>query len=121
MLGAIYTPLGPNIYYVTVAVIAICGVLAFFLLLLYARGAIWFVSRFNYRYVSAATVVILVTIVFALTGIGGLAIAGIATAIGAIPVLWGSRRMNCMGVLLLPVTLNMAGIGPVVAHWLGLV
>jgi putative membrane protein len=120
MLSTVYTPLGPGIYYTTVAVIAICGALAFLLLLLYSRAAIWFVSRFNYRYVSAATLVLLLAVVGALTGLGGLAIAFIGTMIGAIPVLWGSRRMNCMGVLLLPVTLNMAGVGPTVAHWLGI-
>jgi len=37
-----------------------------------------------------------------------------------IPVLWGSRRMNCMGVLLLPIALNMVGAGDVVARFLGL-
>ena len=40
--------------------------------------------------------------------------------IGLIPVLWGSRRMNAMGVLLLPIALNMAGAGDTVARWLGL-
>ena len=30
------------------------------------------------------------------------------------------RRMNCLGVLLLPITLNMAGVGPGVARLLGL-
>ena len=121
MLGMVYTPLGPGIYYTTVAVIAICGALAFFLLLLYSRAAIWFVSRFNYRYVSAATVVLLIGVVGALTGPGGLAIAFVGAMIGAIPILWGSRRMNCLGVLLLPITLNMAGMGPVVAQWLGII
>jgi putative membrane protein len=121
MLSTLYTPLGPGIYYTTVAAIALCGAFAFWLLLLYSRAAIWFVSRFNYRYVSAATVVLLIAVVGGLTGIGGLAITAIATAIGTIPVLWGSRRMNCMGVLLLPITLNMAGYGPVVAHWLSLI
>ncbi len=35
----------------------------------------------------------------------------------------GSRTLcvNCMGVLLLPISLNMAGVGPTVAHWLGLI
>ncbi len=121
MLGTLYTPLGPGIYYTAVAVVAICGALAFFLLLLYSRAAIWFVSRFNYRYISAATVLLLIAVVGGLTGPAGLTIAAIGTAIGTIPVLWGSRRMNCMGVLLLPITLNMAGVGPTVAHWLGLI
>ena len=29
--------------------------------------------------------------------------------------------MNCMGVLLVPITLNMAGVGASVAHVLGLI
>ena len=33
----------------------------------------------------------------------------------------GGRRMNCLGVLLLPMTLNMIGVGPVVSRWLGLI
>jgi len=28
--------------------------------------------------------------------------------------------MNCLGVLLIPITLNMAGVGPEIARWLGL-
>ena len=60
-------------------------------------------------------------LVLVLMGWGGLLIALVATGIGLIPVVWGSRRMNCMGVLLLPITLNMAGVGPTVAHWLGLI
>ena len=55
------------------------------------------------------------------TGPAGLLIAAVATGIGLIPVLWGSRRMNCMGVLLLPIALNMIGAGSVVAGWLGLI
>ncbi len=121
MLSTVYTPSGPSIYYTTISAIAICGALAFMLLLVFSRAAIWFVSRFDYRYVSAATVVLLLTVVGALTGPGGLAIAFVGTMIGTIPVLWGSRRMNCMGVLLLPITLNMAGLGPTVAHWLGII
>jgi len=31
-----------------------------------------------------------------------------------------SRRMNCMGVLLLPITLNMGGLGPAVVRLMGL-
>jgi TctA family transporter len=44
----------------------------------------------------------------------------VATGIGLIPVLWGSRRMNTMGVLLLPIALSMSGAGAWVAGALGL-
>jgi TctA family transporter len=45
----------------------------------------------------------------------------VAGGIGLIPVLFGSRRMNCLGVLLIPITLNMAGVGPDIARLLGLI
>jgi TctA family transporter len=64
---------------------------------------------------------LLVGVVFAMTGWGGLLISVVATAIGLLPVMWGARRMNCMGVLLLPLTLQMAGLGTTVAGWLGLI
>ena len=60
-------------------------------------------------------------IVVGMTGWGGLLICTVATGIGLIPVLWGSRRTNCMGVLLLPIALNMVGMGSVIARWLQLV
>jgi putative membrane protein len=121
MLSTIYTPYTSAMYYTAVAAIAICAVLAFFMLLGFSRAAIWLVTRVDYKYVSAITLVILTAIVFGLTGVGGLAVAFVATGIGLTPVLWGSRRMNCLGVLLVPITLNMAGVGPIVAGWLGLI
>jgi len=63
----------------------------------------------------------LVGLVLALTGWGGLLIAAVGTGIGLLPVMWGSRRVNCMGVLLVPVTLQMAGLGTTVAGLLGLI
>lgn len=121
MLSVIYTPHTPTTYWVVVAAMLLSGALAFLMLLGLSRGAIWLVSRFDYRWISAATMVLLLAVVLALTGWGGLLIALVAAGIGLLPVMWGSRRMNCMGVLLLPLTLNTAGLGPTVAGWLGLV
>ena len=59
-------------------------------------------------------------VVLGLTGLSGLLIMVTATFIGLIPVLYHSRRMNCMGVLLVPIFLNMAGWSPVVLKFLGL-
>jgi putative membrane protein len=121
MLGVVYTPYTPETYWLAVAAVLICGALAFLMLLWLSRGAIWLVSRIDYRWLSAGTLLLLVGIVLALTGWEGLVIAIVATGIGLLPVMWGSRRMNCMGVLLLPLTLNLAGLGPTAAVWLGLV
>ncbi|HRA00779.1 MAG TPA: hypothetical protein PLJ62_11305, partial [Thermoflexales bacterium] len=65
--------------------------------------------------------VMALAITMAFTGLPGLAVAAVATLVGLIPVLVGGRRMNCLGVLLLPITLNVIGVGPDVARALGLV
>jgi TctA family transporter len=54
------------------------------------------------------------------TGWEGLAIMTVGVGIGLIPVLYGSRRLNCLGILLLPIGCNMSGFGQTVATWLGL-
>ncbi|HFD38756.1 MAG TPA: hypothetical protein ENJ31_02735, partial [Anaerolineae bacterium] len=121
MLSVLYAPHGPATYWAAIGAVLLSGALAFLLLLILSRGVIWLVSRVDYRWISAATLFVLVGIVLALTGWGGLLIAAVATGIGLLPVMWGSRRMNCMGVLLVPLTLNMAGLGPTVAGWFGLI
>jgi putative membrane protein len=120
MLSSLYTAYTPEIYWLAVAASLLCGALAFLLLLWFSRLAIRLVAAVDYRYLSAGTIVLLAAIILTWTGWGGLLVAAVATAIGLLPVRWGSRRMNCMGVLLLPLTLSLAGLGPAVAAWLGL-
>jgi putative membrane protein len=120
MLSGVYTPYTPGTFYRAVAAMLVSGVLAFFMLLLLTRLVIRLVERVDYRRISVGTLILLLGIVTLVTGPAGLLIAAVATGIGLIPVLWGARRMNCMGVLLLPIVLNMAGVGGRVAGWLGL-
>jgi putative membrane protein len=121
MLSTVHKPSGPSAYWIAVATALLCGALSLTMLLGLSRVAIWVVSRLDYRIVSAMTLLLLVVIVGTTTGWGGLAIATVATGIGLLPVMWGARRMNCMGILLLPMTLGMAGHGTQVAGWLGLI
>jgi len=44
----------------------------------------------------------------------------LTSGIGLIPVLYGSRRLNCLGILLLPIARNMSGFGISIAAVLGL-
>ena len=44
---------------------------------------------------------------------------GVATALGLVPNFWHTRRIPLLAVLLVPVCLNMAGVGNDVAGWLG--
>jgi putative membrane protein len=121
MLSILYAPHTPATFWMVISATLICGALAFGLLLGLSRAALWLVTRLDYRWVSAGTLALLVGVVVAVTGWGGLFISVVATAIGLLPVMWGARRMNCMGVLLLPLTLQMAGLGTTVAGWLGLI
>jgi putative membrane protein len=138
MLSTQWSTFSPHFYYLAVAGIVVTGVLSFFMLLLMTRVAIRLVERVHYRWISLGTLFVLLAIVAAVPALGeltgggtaagtlqaalaSLLICAVATGIGLIPVLWGSRRMNCMGVLLLPIALNMVGAGATVAGWLGLI
>ncbi len=120
MLSSLWSSYTPQTYYLAVAAVVLTGVISFFMLLLMTRLAITLVGKVHYRWISLGTLVVLLLIVVGMTGWGGLLICAVATGIGLIPVLWGSRRMNCMGVLLLPIALNMAGWGGTIAGWMGL-
>ncbi len=120
MLSTIYTPGTPQMYIVAVAALAVSGAVSFCLLIPYARFAVRFLARLDYRVVNIGTLIIILVVLLVTTGLSGLLIAIPATAIGLIPSFFGSRRMNCLGVLLVPITLNMAGLGPDIARLLGL-
>ncbi|MCD6418099.1 tripartite tricarboxylate transporter permease [bacterium] len=108
-------------YWLALATMLFAAGIAFLLLHFFSKWFAKIVHRINYRLISAVTLLILIAVVFSLTRWLGLLIMTVATAIGLIPVLFGSRRLNCLGVLLLPLMLNMAGVGPKVASWLGII
>ena len=121
MLSSLWSAHTPRTYYLAVAAVVLSGAVSFFLLLLMTRVVIKLVGRVRYRWISLGTLAVLLAIVVGITGWGGLLICAVATGIGLIPVLWGSRRTHCMGILLLPIGLNMVGAGHVIAGWLGLI
>jgi putative membrane protein len=108
-------------YWRIMGVILLSGGLSFFLLIHYSQLMIKLINKFNYRSLSVVTFFIMIGLVYALFGWAGLALMTVATGIGLIPVYYHSRRMNCMGVLLVPITLNMGGLGPSVVKFLGLI
>ena len=121
MVSTFYTATSPDTYWLAVAALAFSGLLAFFILLGLTRFLIQIIPRLDHRLVAFVTLTWLITVVLIVTGLPGLAVSLVAAAIGFIPLFWRTRRMHCLGVLLLPVTLNMAGYGSIVAKWLGLI
>jgi putative membrane protein len=120
MVSTIYTAYSPTEYYTVVGAIALCGALAFALTHVLTLGVSKVVPKISLRVLAVLTLVLLLGVVVGFTGISGLVVTAVATFIGLIPLLAPTRRMYGLGVLLVPITLNMAGVGSIVAKWLGL-
>lgn len=120
LLSTVYVPYRPDFFWLTLAGLALAGIVALALLLPLARVLARAVGGASPVVASGGTLAALVALVLVVTGPAGLLVAAAATGIGLLPVAWGSRRMNCMGVLLVPMILNASGVGLAVAAWLGL-
>ena len=120
IISGLYDPGGWGDYFLVLGCIAISGALSFLLLSPLSRFTVWLMGRIHYRTLSAAALLIIILMVYVVTGWAGLFIALVGTGIGLIPVLYGSRRLNCLGILLLPIACNMSGVGPAIAAFLGL-
>jgi putative membrane protein len=120
LLRGLYLPAGQVDYLLVTGTVALSAALAFLLLEPVARAVVRLLSRMDARIPSAVALLILVGLVLVLTGLPGLLVLLPATGIGLLPVLFGSRRLNCLGILLLPLACNMSGFGPQIAAALGL-
>ena len=108
-------------YYLALAAVALAGGLSFLLTIYLAKWLLKILPRINFTALSIAVMIFLTILVYWLTSWTGIILMIVATGIGSIPVFFYSRRMNCMAVLLVPITINMAGLGPLVNRLLGLV
>jgi len=120
MMRPFYMPTHPREFFLGLAVLIFAIFLGFMLLFVYTRFMIWLLSKVSFQLLSFITLFILIGIVYGMTGLFGILTCTAATAIGLMPPLFGSRRLNCMGALLFPVTINMAGLGPKLARLMGL-
>ncbi len=120
LMRSIMTPQTNYEYYLMLGAMAIAGVLTLLLVGPLTRGMLWLIGRVGYRRISTVALLLIVGLVVGITGLTGLAVMVVGTGIGLMPVLYGSRRMNCLGVIMLPMACNMSGVGSTVAGWLGL-
>jgi putative membrane protein len=120
MLAPVYTPRSERTYGLSVAAMIICGAFASLLTLALGRWASRLVGSRSSRRLSAVVLVMLIATIGSLTGGRGTAVMIAASGVGLIPPSFGSRRANCLGILLLPMLLDAAGATPTVVGWLGL-
>ncbi len=121
MVQGIHVPQGYYDYYMVLAAIALSGAISFLMMSPLTHLTLYVIDKVNYRTASTVAFMIIIMLVFMVVSWSGLLIMVVGTAIGLIPVLFGSRRLNCLGVLLLPIACNMSGVGTKVATWLKLI
>jgi len=108
-------------YVLFIGVMLFAAGLSFMMLMPFTRACIRLVRVIDYHWISVVAMGIIIPMTYWFTGWGGIAIMTVATGLGLLPVLFQARRMNLMGVLLLPVAINMAGYGQEVTRFLRLV
>ena len=121
LLSVAFIPHGWRLFWLALAALALGSVLGVLVLQLSLRALVALSSRAWQRPAAVVALVVTVFVAAWLTGGPGLLILAVATPIGLIPVFVGSRRLNCLGVLLLPVALGQIGLALPIAHALGLV
>ncbi len=111
-------PVGLTLMLVSVLIAAIA---ALFLTLYFGKVFARIANKFPYRKMVLSVMILLIVMIFFLSGPIGLFIAVVATCIGLIPPLIGLSRVHLMGVLMLPIMLYFLGLDTVILQFLGLI
>ena len=113
-------PRGYVEYGAILSTLALAGAVSFLLLPGLTRLVMAAMTRFGCRRLSVAALVAAVIFVGGMTGWRGILVMTTAAGMGLFPVLSGSRRLNGLGIILLPMACRLSGVGDRVAGWLGL-
>ncbi len=95
--------LSKEILVLTLAVILISGIISFFLTIKLAKFFSRKIEKINYVLLCELTLIVLIIIVFLVSGFLGLFVLAASTATGIYCISLGVKRTNMMGCLLLPV------------------
>lgn len=111
-------PIGLSLMVISVFIAAVC---ALFLTLYFGKVFAKIANRFPYRKMVLSVIILLVVMIFFLSGPIGMAIAVIAICMGIIPPTLGLSRVHLMGVLMFPIILYFLGWDTVILQFLGLI
>ena len=118
-ISLFFVPETAEQYFLISGIIAVAGAASLLLLGGYSRFCARVAEKIDFRWISLGGALLLTAMVWYVTSWQGLALMGVATALGLVPNFWHTRRIPLLAVLLVPVCLNMAGVGNDVAGWLG--
>lgn len=111
LLKGIFAPGSWHDYLMVLASMLVAGSVVAGVTVPLCRYLVRLTERVDYRRLSLWALVLMLVMVVGLTGWRGLVVMMVAVPIGLIPVLYHSRRLNCLGIILLPIGLSMSGGG----------
>ncbi len=85
--------------------ILLAGIFSFFLAILLAKISVKYIHKVNYVYLSTVILFILIAITSYFSGIYGLIVLFVSSALGLTAIRLGIRRTHLMGALLVPIIL----------------
>jgi putative membrane protein len=94
-----------NNYFAAGAAMLITSAVALLILPIVFKLAVKLITRFGTEYISLGIIVVAVLAVTISFGFNGLVVLLTATAIGTLPNHFGCRRINCLGIILLPLAI----------------
>lgn len=106
MLSTVYHPPSCASFYMIIGAITTACATSILLLTPVVRLTTIVIGNVGHRRLSVAGLFTAVLFVFLFTGFEGLLVMLTAAGIGLIPVLYGSRRMNCLGLILIPLAIG---------------
>jgi putative membrane protein len=118
-ISLFFVPETAEQYFLISGIIAIAGAATLMFLPRYCRFCGRATDKVDYRWISLGGMILLIAMVWYVTSWRGVVLMGVATAIGLMPNFWHTRRIPLLAVLLVPVCLNMAGVGSKVASFFG--
>jgi putative membrane protein len=92
---------------IMLASVALAAVAGFLLVLVVGDRYLRVVGAVDYAALSLSVLAVLVVLSYVFAGPVGVAVFGVATAVGLVPPRFGARRANLMGVLLVPLIVQM--------------
>ena len=119
MLNIFYSPKSYSEYFLMVGVILISAVISFYLTLKMSKIIARNIHRIPYRTLSFIIIIFIILLTLFVTGYKGLMVLFVSTGIGLLPPLFGTRRLNCLGALIVPLTIQMSSFSGTVSKILG--
>jgi putative membrane protein len=118
MLKATVSPYPAHLYWMAGGAAILGGAMALVLLPRLIDLTLRLTHRFGYQRLSIASAIFVIMLVAFIAGWMGVCILVVATGIGMLPILYGTRRMNALGIILLPIACSMSGIAPSITNFL---